>query len=216
LLKILKHYNVTPKPDIEQPELAILTATAFDNAKLSSEEATVLNFQTKYCHEEKNSSGKKKSHVRSINREQLDSEPARPGEQVAAKVSNTGENGSWILGNVLDYDPTNQAYELQDEDDANRVIYLNYGEVKRLEDSAAHLHRGDDVLAVFPETTSFYRAIVAKNPRPPQHGNNGWDIVVRFEDDEDDSGRAPPRRVPARFVLRRSDIGDDSPVYPMY
>lgn len=208
LLKLLKHYNITPKPEVELPELAILAATAFDTSRVASEETVVSNFASTYCRSEtqSNVTGKKRSYVRSIHREQLDNEPARQGEQVAAKVLNTGENGSWILANVLDYDPNNQTYELQDEDDLNRVIYLNFAEVKRLEDGAAHLHRGDSVLAVFPETTSFYAAIVAKNPRPPQHGNSGWDLVVRFEDDEDDSGRAPPRRVPGRFVLRRSDV----------
>ena len=215
-MKILKHYNVTPKEGLEQPELAIMAATAFDQAKVASEDTTVDTFSAKYCHAEPPISiGKKRSYVRSINREHLDSEPARPGEQVAAKVLHTGENGSWILANVLDYYPNEMAYELQDEDDDQRVIYLAFSEVKRLEDSAAHLHRNDEVLAVFPETTSFYRAIVVKNPRPPQHGNSGWDIVCKFEDDEDASGRAPPRRVPGRFVLRRSDIGDDTPP-PMY
>jgi hypothetical protein len=29
---------------------------------------------------------------------------------------------------------------------------------------------------------------------------------VRFEDDEDATGKAPARRVPARFVLRRGDV----------
>ncbi len=209
---------MTPKEGAEQPELAILVATVFDQSKLESEDSTVSTFSTKYTYTEPASTiGKKRSYVRSINREHLDSEPAHVGEQVAAKVLHTGENGSWILANVLDYDPTQQAYELQDEDDVNRVLYVGFSEVKRLEDGAAHMHRGDDVLAVFPETTSFYRAVVAKNPRPPQHGNSGWDVVVRFEDDEDETGRAPPRRVPGRFVLRRSDIGDvDVPQMPMY
>ena len=38
--------------------------------------------------------------------------------------------------------------------------------------------------------------------------NNAW----QFEDDEDDSGKNPARRVPARFVLLRRDLEeiDDS------
>jgi hypothetical protein len=39
-------------------------------------------------------------------------------------------------------------------------MHLNYHDVRRLEDSAAHLRRGDHVLAVFPETTSFYRSSI--------------------------------------------------------
>ena len=60
--------------------------------------------------------------------------------------------------------------------------------MKRLEDSASHLRKGDAVLAVFADTTSFYRAIVAKNPKAPAHVNSSWDVVVRFEDDEDENG----------------------------
>ena len=44
------------------------------------------------------------------------------------------------------------------------------------------------MLAVFPETTSFYRSIVVKTPKPPANPNANWDVVVRFEDDEDESG----------------------------
>ena len=77
-----------------------------------------------------------------------------------------------------------------------------------MEDSASHVRKGDQVLAVFPDTTSFYRAVVAKNPKTPTHVNSPWDVIVRFEDDEDETGVAPPRRVPARFVLRRADVED--------
>ncbi len=205
LLKVLSHYGVTPRPDTELPELAILAATSFDNARLSDEDLVVNSFSAAYCRADTQPPPKKRSVLRSAHRDQLDSEPARAGEQVAAKVLNSGEI-VWILANVLDYDANNQMYELQDEDDVNRVVVLGFREVKRLEDGAAYLRRGDHVLAVFPETTSFYYAEVVKNPRPPQHGNSGWDVVVRFEDDEDETGRAPPRRVPARFVLRRSDL----------
>jgi hypothetical protein len=206
LLKILKHYGVTPKPEIEQPELAIMTARLFVDVNVQETEI-VDKFASTHCRAQTDDRNKKRTFIRSALREQLDSEPARAGEQIAAHVNNNGEDG-YILGNVLDYDANLHTYEIQDEDDVNRVLYLNNTNVKRLEDSAAHLRRGDSVIAVFPETTSFYRAIVAKNPKPPQHGNGGWDVVCRFEDDEDMSGRAPPRRVPGRFVLRRADIGD--------
>lgn len=207
LLKILKHYGVTPKPEIDQPELAIMTARFFLDVSVK-EEDVVEKFASTHCRVVADPSSKKRTFIRSALREQLDSEPARAGEQIAALVNNNGEDG-YILGNVLDYDANLQTYEIQDEDDVNRILYLNNSSVKRLEDSAAHLRRGDPVLAVFPETTSFYRAVVAKNPKPPQHGNGGWDVVCRFEDDEDMSGKAPPRKVPGRFVLRRADIGDE-------
>lgn len=101
-------------------------------------------------------------------------------------------------------------YEVQDEDDAHRVIVLPFKYVKRLEDTAADIQRGDRVLGVFPETTSFYRGVVAKTPRNPNSQSGAvWEVVVRFEDDEDHTGKAPPRRVPARFVIRASAFEDE-------
>lgn len=136
--------------------------------------------------------------------------------QVAAKVSQSDENGSWILANVLVYDVNTDTYDVQDEDDTTRVVTLASSCVKRLRDTAQNLRKGDAVLAVFPETTSFYRAVVAKNNRSLGSGggvSNGnaqgsSEVVLRFDDDEDESGRAPPRRVPARFVILREDVED--------
>lgn len=116
------------------------------------------------------------------------------------------EESSWILGNVLQYDLKSHSYVVQDEDDVNRVMQLPFANVKRLEDTAQHLRRGDRVLAVFPETTSFYKAVVAKQPKAPSGQQAMWEVVVKFDDDEDESGKNPARRVPARFVLRRSDL----------
>lgn len=137
--------------------------------------------------------------------------------QVAAKISKSGEDGTWILANVLDYDAKNQCYEIQDEDDISRVMMLSFSDVRRLEDSSSSLRRGDSVLAVFPETTSFYRAVVAKNPKSSRSSGGGasssseggGDVIVKFDDDEDDSGKNPARRVPSRFVIRRSDVEDE-------
>ena len=211
LEKVLNYYGAssdTPGGEKkEHGDQAMLAAKKSAEASINLDE-TVAKFATTKCYSlpESSLSGSKRSRARSIHREQLDSETCRSGEQIAAK----GENGSWILGNILDYDAVELKYEVQDEDDHVNVLFLNTGDVKRLEDSASHLRRGDTVLAVFPETTSFYRAEVAKNPRPPQHGNSGWDVVVRFEDDEDETGKKTPRKVPGRFVLKRSDIGDES------
>eukprot|EP00981_Chlorochromonas_danica_P013910 scaffold7068_cov179-Ochromonas_danica.AAC.10 len=200
---------VEPKVDATQAELAAAAARAFE-ATVLSEDNVVDKFIEKHGGPSAAANTQSKKRTHSV-RELLDREPACIGEQVAAKVSKSNEDGSWILGNVLDYDPRNQVYAIQDEDDVNRVVQLHAQDVRRLEDTAAALRRGDDVLAVFPETTSFYRAVVAKNPRPPHNsmdsllfGNAMWEVVVRFEDDEDETGKNPARRVPARFVLRRS------------
>ena len=129
---------------------------------------------------------------------------------------------------MISYNEHNQIYEIQDEDDNTRMLTVSATtHVKRLYDSASYLCKGDNVVAVFPDTTSFYRGTVVRNPRPPvdntktntnssnttnsnsnNTGNNNtnWDVVVRFDDDEDESGRSPPRRIPSRFILLASDV----------
>jgi hypothetical protein len=124
--------------------------------------------------------------------------------QVAAKSTKSGEETEgWILGNVLSYDINRETYEVQDEDDPKRILKLSFQQVRRLEDTAIDINRGDRVMGVFPETTSFYRATVVKSPKTPESSGVAYaEVVVRFDDDEDETGKWPARRVPARFVLR--------------
>ncbi len=140
------------------------------------------------------------------------SHPATLGEQVAAKVSKSDENGSWILANVLSVDLNSEVYEVQDEDDPRRIMMVPFSNLRRLVENASDIRKGDRVLAVFPDTTSFYRSIVVKSPKP--HGSTGaangqWDVVVKFDDDEDDTGKPPARRIPARFVIRSSAFDEE-------
>lgn len=76
--------------------------------------------------------------------------------------------------------------------------------MRRLIDTNSHIKKGDKVLVVFPETTSFYPAKVLLNPLPYSNHSSSlspWEVIVRFDDDEDASGNCPARRVPARFVM---------------
>ena len=134
------------------------------------------------------------------------------GFQAAARVSKSDENGSWILVNVLYYDASTDRYEVQDEDDISRIMKLDASDVRKLEDLASRFRRGDKVLAVFPETTSFYSAVVAKNPKSGGGGDSSSpeELIVRFDDDEDDMGKPIARRIPARFVFaHHEEDGED-------
>jgi SGF29 tudor-like domain len=151
---------------------------------------------------------------------------ARAGEQVAAKVTRTDENGSWILASVQRFYPETETYDVQDEDDTSKLIRLPWNHVIRLSlGTEGTFEKGTRCMAIFPETTSFYRAKVSKNPvwelesTPPsasssssssRTNNNGHEfnvtpvvreVIVKFEDDEDGSGKTPHRRVPARYVI---------------
>jgi hypothetical protein len=60
-------------------------------------------------------------------------------------------------------------------------------------------------MAIFPETTSFYRAIISKQP-VWKKSTSGYqpivkELIVKFEDDEDEQGHTPHRRVPSRYVI---------------
>jgi len=53
------------------------------------------------------------------------------------------------------------------------------------------------VLAMFPNTTCFYRSTVAS----VQRKKGVREYLLKFADDEDEKGDTPTRRVAARFVL---------------
>ena len=243
LIKLIQHYNKgyvkVHTFDLSEVELAIMVAKVFEMHQIS-EADTLDQFATKYCLSTMDSNNKSNvkyattnrnniinsRHSQSTNFErlQLDSEIAKVGEQVAAKVSSKDEESAWILANVLSFDPVTNTYEVQDEDDNSKedgnptMVLSAITHVKRLYDNAAYLHKGDEVLAVFPDTTSFYHGQVVRNPRPPGMLTNntdsshhslsnpsGWEVIIRFDDDEDDTGRSPPRKIPARFIMLVSD-----------
>jgi SAGA-associated factor 29 len=130
---------------------------------------------------------------------------ARPGEQVAAKVTRTDENGSWILASVQRFYADTETYDVQDEDDTSKLIRLPWTHVMRLSSGTEGVFtKLKDCMAIFPETTSFYRATVSKSPVwKIDRGGLPMvkEIIVKFEDDEDAQGRTPHRRVPARYVI---------------
>jgi SAGA-associated factor 29 len=130
---------------------------------------------------------------------------ARPGEQVAAKVTRTDENGSWILAVVQRYYSDTDTYDVQDEDDASKLIRLPWTHVMRLSSGLEgwFTARNTDCMAIFPETTSFYRAKISKTPvwKRSKAGPIVRELIVKFEDDEDQQGRTPHRRVPSRYVI---------------
>jgi SAGA-associated factor 29 len=139
---------------------------------------------------------------------------ARPGEQVAAKVTRSDENGSWILASVQRFYTDTETYDVQDEDDTSKLIRLPWHHVMRLSTGTEGTFcQGIPCMAIFPETTSFYRATVSRHPvwhleyNPSTKPGTGpvpmtREIIVQFEDDEDSAtGQTPNRRVPSRFVI---------------
>jgi len=111
----------------------------------------------------------------------------------------------WILATVQKFCVEEETYVVQDEDNG-KLIRLPWTHVMRLSSGTEGFKKGDQVMAIFPETTSFYRASVSKAPvwtlTTGPHGSEPLvkEIILKFDDD-DENGRTPHRRVPSRYVI---------------
>lgn len=168
----INRYRLAVRSDANEAELAAAVARHFEAVPVD-EEAIVARFF---------------EHLDSVDSADGGDEDAggaaKVHEQVAAKVSAGDENGAWILASVVKYDPTSDAYAVQDEDDS-KIIELPSVKVRRLgmaEDALDELQKGERVLAIFPETTSFYKAVVCVSP-------------AFLRDPSSAIKRKPPRRV---------------------
>jgi len=135
--------------------------------------------------------------------------PAKENELVAAKTleeDGKNEDGQidWILATVKKYSPEEDEYDVVDEDDPLKLIRLKRNRVRRLEDGIGMLQKGDPVLAVFPDTTSFYRGRISKPVK--NRGIGMAEIFVQFFEDADVSGRTPHRRVPPKHIMPCPDM----------
>jgi SAGA-associated factor 29 len=63
------------------------------------------------------------------------------------------------------------------------------------------LCRGQMVLALYPDTTCFYKALV----HTPPSLRRQRDYLVEFEDESEPSGRSEAQNVPQKYVLRIPD-----------
>eukprot|EP00953_Heterococcus_sp_UTEX-ZZ885_P008392 5037-Heterococcus_DN1.PRE.1 len=101
---------------------------------------------------------------------------ALPGDEVAIRP-NAAED-LWVLANV-------QLEEVN-------VIHLASVSCK--------LSKSDEVLAVYPDTTSFYRAVITQPPR--RNVQSQGSASVQFADDADETGSTPHRIVPASHIIK--------------
>lgn len=224
LLQYIDHHGVPIRDDAPPSELAVAVARHFETLEVTEDDAVDAFLERLAAGNQAVDYGRRTaawttSRSTARRRRQY---AARPGEQVAAKVTRTDENGSWILASVQKFYPDTETYDVQDEDDVSKLIRLPWTHVMQLSHSPAApgatgagagaalpeqrwYTKNKECMAIFPETTSFYRAIVSKAPVWT------WDeqrrcpvvqeLVVKFEDDEDAAGRTPHRRVPSRYVI---------------
>lgn len=134
---------------------------------------------------------------------------AKSGEMVAACVKIPAmnkdglEENIWILAVVRSYKSNTRNYEVQDVDEEQSKIYiLSKRHVVPLPthranpetDQSALFPLRSIVLAVYPQTTCFYRAMVTDQPKTAQQ-----DYTLLFEEEAGDF--IEPASVPQRYVI---------------
>ncbi|KAF2075337.1 hypothetical protein CYY_003366 [Polysphondylium violaceum] len=120
------------------------------------------------------------------------------GQQVAAKDSKSSQ---WILAKVNGFNQKTQKYEVidEDEDEPKRfsVAPKDVIQLPTLSTLPPTFANNTKVLAMFPDTTAFYPAVVVsvtKTKGKPTH------YTLHFEDDQE-NGQTPNRRVSALHVI---------------
>uniref|UniRef100_A0AAV1V1G7 SGF29 C-terminal domain-containing protein n=1 Tax=Peronospora matthiolae TaxID=2874970 RepID=A0AAV1V1G7_9STRA len=130
------------------------------------------------------------------------------GCHVAAKVARSHE--LWIMARIVKFSAESNTYEVEDVDsgdddddyDASRRRYIvSWQHVVELpgdslpEGAWIQYAVNERVMAMYPNTTSFFRSTIrVPNPKGAPY------VVLKFDEDEDEHGFVPDRKVPFRFV----------------
>ncbi|GMH69531.1 hypothetical protein TrVE_jg346 [Triparma verrucosa] len=124
---------------------------------------------------------------------------ASAGDRVALLLDPTSPL-SWILGCVISYVPETGMYRISDSDPdvLNKVYNLSKSQVKLLNLQPNQINKSDDVMAVYPDTTSFYPAKV-EGVRKVGGGNV---VYVVFKDDQDEMGVTHEKPVLLKHVMK--------------
>ncbi|KAF6127124.1 SAGA complex associated factor 29 [Phyllostomus discolor] len=111
----------------------------------------------------------------------------------------------WILAEVVSYSHATNKYEVDDIDEEGkerhtlsrrRIIPLPQWKANPETDPEALFQKEQLVLALYPQTTCFYRALIHTPPQRPQD-----DYSVLFEDTSYADGYSPPLNVAQRYVV---------------
>ncbi|XP_036921246.1 SAGA-associated factor 29 isoform X2 [Sturnira hondurensis] len=101
---------------------------------------------------------------------------AKPGDKVAARVKAVDGDEQWILAEVVSYSHATNKYEVDDIDEEGkerhtlsrrRIIPLPQWKANPETDPEALFQKEQLVLALYPQTTCFYRALIHTPPQRP-------------------------------------------------
>lgn len=130
---------------------------------------------------------------------------AKMGDMVAALVKGAEEEENWILAEVVHFNPTANKYEVDDIDEEQkdrhvlsrrRVVPLPLMRANPETDAHALFSKGSIVMALYPQTTCFYKAVVNQLPTTAIE-----EYEVLFEDATYADGYSPPLNVAQRYVI---------------
>jgi SAGA-associated factor 29 len=111
---------------------------------------------------------------------------AKPGDMVSALVRGIDEEENWILAEVVQYLPGSSKYEVDDIDEEQkdrhilsrrRIVPLPLMRANPETDSQALFPKGTTVMALYPQTTCFYKAVINQLP---QSATEEYEVL--FED----------------------------------
>ncbi|KAG5311192.1 SGF29 factor, partial [Acromyrmex insinuator] len=130
---------------------------------------------------------------------------AKMGDMVAALVKGNEEGENWILAEVVQFIVATNKYEVDDIDEEQkdrhtlsrrRVVPLPLMRANPETDPHALFSKGSTVMALYPQTTCFYKAIVQRQPSTATE-----EYLILFEDAAYETGYSPPLSIAQRYVI---------------
>lgn len=136
----------------------------------------------------------------------------KPGNQVCARTRGQDGEEQWILAEVISYNAHLCKFTVEDIDEEGSTARERHVLTKRkvlalpsmkadpaITPSALHF-KGQSVMAVYPQTTCFYKGVIASVPTTVDE-----DYSVLFEDLSYPDGYSPALKVPQRYILPLKD-----------
>ena len=104
---------------------------------------------------------------------------------------------------MVSFNNDNRYYDITDIDDTTKKYHLYETQVFFLDVAEVYkkLSKGDEIYAVYPDTTSFYPAVVVAGPKKGTLTTDST-LTVQFQGDADEHGITPIVTVPLHHVIR--------------
>ncbi|XP_042223577.1 SAGA-associated factor 29-like isoform X2 [Homarus americanus] len=135
---------------------------------------------------------------------------AKVNDMVACLVRGSEGEDNWILAEVVSYNTTTNKYEVDDIDEEQkerhtlsrrRVYPLPLMRANPEVNPEALYPKGSIVMALYPQTTCFYKAVINRLPTLATE-----EYEVLFEDPTYADGYSPPLMVAQRYVIQIKEV----------